>query len=415
MSAGSAADDGAAAAGGGPATGNDAGRAGGSGNTGAQVGEAGFDMGGAGTAGASGSAGTAAVAGVSGSAGASGSASMVGSYAGAGGSGAPPTCGDGQTQSGEECDDGNTTTEACAAGQSGCTVCNATCHSVAGAVSGSAAQPFSMPGAYNATSGGSGTTCVSTSLKSINGHEPTAAGTYPVAVYMTGTYMTYNGADAQAFTQRMAARGFVAATVEYINSSYPSTCAVLEAKASCIFNAASANSAISKLCARTKADCSKGIVVSGFSQGANLATLAKDNDSRARAALVFGDVYKPVIYNLMACLQDSATVFTASQMRAISGEVDGFAGGNSSNVRADLISVTGRSCAASVWDCLQPDGSGWYMVKNAEVVDGNADHCFLLDGGCGTSSLDLSFSTGSAAWSLDTGLAWLAGRVALGN
>jgi hypothetical protein len=270
-----------------------------------------------------------------------------------------------------------------------------------------------MPSAYYATSG-SGTTCVSTSLKSINGHEPAAAGTYPVAVYMTGTYMMYNDLDAQAFTQRMAARGFVAATVEYVNSGYPSTCAVLEARATCIFNPASANSAISKLCARAKADCSKGIVVSGFSQGANLATLAKDNDARARAALVFGDVYKPVIYNLSACLQDSATVFTASQMRAISGEKDGFAGGSATSVRADLITVTGRTCAATAWDCLQPDGSGWYMVKDTEVVDGAADHCFMLGSGCVTSaisSLDMTFSTGSAAWSLDTGLAWLAGRV----
>jgi hypothetical protein len=268
-----------------------------------------------------------------------------------------------------------------------------------------------MTSAYYATSGGSGTTCVSSSLKSLNGHEPTQTGTYPVAVYMTGTFLTYNGVDAQTFTQRMAARGFVAATVEYVNGSYPSTCAVLEAKANCIFNPASVNSAISKLCARAKADCSKGIVVSGFSQGANLATLAKDYDPRARAALVFGDVYKPAIYNLQACLQDGATVFTSSQMRAISGEQDAYAGGSSSTVRADLITVTGRSCGNTAWDCLQSDGSGWYMVKNTDVTDGDADHCFLLDGGCFSSSLDLAFNSGAAAWSYNTGLDWLARQV----
>ena len=42
-------------------------------------------------------------------------------------------CGDGFVQSGESCDEGNTVTEACAYGQTSCTVCDATCASVAGA------------------------------------------------------------------------------------------------------------------------------------------------------------------------------------------------------------------------------------------------------------------------------------------
>ena len=42
-------------------------------------------------------------------------------------------CGDGYQQAGEGCDEGNTVTEACAYGQTSCTVCNATCASVAGA------------------------------------------------------------------------------------------------------------------------------------------------------------------------------------------------------------------------------------------------------------------------------------------
>ena len=50
---------------------------------------------------------------------------------------APPTpiCGDGVVATGEQCDDGNTVTEACAYGQASCTVCGATCQRVAGATS----------------------------------------------------------------------------------------------------------------------------------------------------------------------------------------------------------------------------------------------------------------------------------------
>ncbi len=45
------------------------------------------------------------------------------------------TCGDGVAEEAEECDDGNTTTETCAYGQTSCTVCNASCQSAAGATS----------------------------------------------------------------------------------------------------------------------------------------------------------------------------------------------------------------------------------------------------------------------------------------
>jgi cysteine-rich repeat protein len=44
----------------------------------------------------------------------------------------PSVCGNGETESGETCDDGNTTTEACTYGEESCTVCNSSCQSVAG-------------------------------------------------------------------------------------------------------------------------------------------------------------------------------------------------------------------------------------------------------------------------------------------
>ncbi|MFC1474802.1 SUMF1/EgtB/PvdO family nonheme iron enzyme [bacterium] len=51
--------------------------------------------------------------------------------------GATSYCGDNTTDSsnGEACDDGNTTTETCAYGQTSCSVCNSTCQSTAGATS----------------------------------------------------------------------------------------------------------------------------------------------------------------------------------------------------------------------------------------------------------------------------------------
>ena len=50
-------------------------------------------------------------------------------------SGVTSVCGNGTQETGEACDDSNTTTEICTYGQTSCTVCDATCQSVAGAVS----------------------------------------------------------------------------------------------------------------------------------------------------------------------------------------------------------------------------------------------------------------------------------------
>ena len=265
---------------------------------------------------------------------------------------------------------------------------------------------FTMNDAYNGTSflGGG---CSSFAKQSLIGHEPSATGKYPVAVWLTGTLADYAGEGALAFTRSMASLGFVAASVEYTNTTYPS-CSALTTRASCVFNASSASSAIAKLCARSKADCSKGIVVAGISQGANLASLAKNYDSRARAAYLLSNVVTPSFYDNTSCLKDSATSFSASQVRIVSGESDEYMSGVS-ETRSNLVTATGRSCSGN--SCLSSDGSGWYIVSNSEVSDGKADHCYLLNGGCNATKIDPRYETSTAAWSGWTNVLWLAGRI----
>ena len=45
-----------------------------------------------------------------------------------------PVCGNGELEPGEDCDDGDARTEACAYGLASCTVCDATCRLVPGAL-----------------------------------------------------------------------------------------------------------------------------------------------------------------------------------------------------------------------------------------------------------------------------------------
>jgi cysteine-rich repeat protein len=86
-------------------------------------------------------------------------------------------CGDSAVRSGyETCDDGNTVTEACTYGQASCTVCDSTCHSIAGAISycgdsvRQAAREACDNGASNSINGNCSPTC--TTCDKVPGSEP---------------------------------------------------------------------------------------------------------------------------------------------------------------------------------------------------------------------------------------------------
>jgi hypothetical protein len=240
---------------------------------------------------------------------------------------------------------------------------------------------------------------------SIKGYEPSTTGTFPVFVFVTGTSMGFDGAVDENLIQYMGSQGFVAATVQYDNSTYPATCGIATTKASCIYNTSSSGSAISKLCSRAKADCAgKGIYVSGFSQGANISSMAANYGANMRAAYLIGngDVAGG-LYNLSGCLDKSKLSFSASQLREVDGQSDQYFGGNQSGVQSQLQKVTGVSCTSGSFNCLQADGSGWYIIANSQVSDGTADHCYYYNGANSTCSTWSGFDNG---WDAGTTLPW---------
>lgn len=260
---------------------------------------------------------------------------------------------------------------------------------------------------FTATYKGGSSTCGTT--YNIQGKEPSSTSRYPVFIYMVGTSETYNNASALAAVDAMAARGYVAATVEYASATFGS-CSTLTARSKCIFDSSSASSAVAALCSRAAADCSKGIVVAGFSQGSILAILARNHDARVQAAYGMGAGVQYSTYDLRACVANGNRTLTSDRLRAVNGEGDGFMGSTESSVRGQLQELTGRGCTTT--SCFASNGSGWYIVKNAEVSDGVADHCYMrATGGCTGSqnSLDQKWLNGTYDWSSDTNLQWLTG------
>jgi len=243
----------------------------------------------------------------------------------------------------------------------------------------------------------------------IRGVEPDTAAKFPVFIYAVGTTEAFDNATALAAINGMAARGYVAATVNYANGSF-GNCNTLSGRARAIFDQNGANSAVTRLCARGKADCSKGIVVGGFSQGSVFATLARNFDTRVRAAYGMGTHASYSIFNLNSCMANGNHTLPNNRLRIVDGEADSFGGGNAGANRRDNQTVTGFNCGTAAFSCLQTNGSGWIIVRNTEVQDRSADHCYArASGGCSgnQNSLDQGFATGNAPWQLNANLNFL--------
>lgn len=232
---------------------------------------------------------------------------------------------------------------------------------------------------------------------------------HPVFVYTVGTNETFDNAEARAAVAAMAAKGFVAATVAYDTSTF-GNCALIAQKAACMFRRGSASSAIARLCAR--GDCRKGVVTGGFSQGAILALLARNYDARVAAAWGMGLVNRYGPYDLRNCVNNGKRKLAATRLRIVNGERDVFGGSTAAGVRLASVAIAGKTCGASAYSCLNGNGSGWLMIKNAEVSDRSADHCFYRrskDCNGSQNILDARWKSGRKPWALPASLEWLKG------
>lgn len=258
--------------------------------------------------------------------------------------------------------------------------------------------------------GGSSSTC-GTSY-SISGAEPSGSGKYPVYVHIGGTGESYTSNWANAAVQAAAQMGFVAASIQYDNSTFGS-CSTIGQRAKCIFNPSNVNSAIAKLCSRAKADCSKGMVTGGLSQGSIISVLSHDYNSAIRASMGQGTGTYYSGYDLSSCMTSGKHTQPGSRLRIVNGQMDMFVGGTVASAGASGQRVTGLTCASGSTNCLQSNGSGWYVVQNTQVADGYADHCFMGYGGndllaqCSGALVDPYYQNGTQPWQLHPTLSWL--------
>lgn len=247
--------------------------------------------------------------------------------------------------------------------------------------------------------------------ESIRIFQPRASGRFPVFIYSVGTGALISSAEAEVAAKEMTKRGFISVVLDY-ESGAGFSCDKMQLKAKCAYGENLATSATAKVCALASADCARGIVVAGLSQGANLAILANNHDSHVRAAwlISFGGAAVGNAYT--QCYLDSQTKLPANRLRVINGRE------GQSQPLSNLNASTGTLCLGINQSCFRQNGSGWYLVENNQVEDHHADHCYFVGAADDGSEIGCSVNANradvgwlppaNAPWSLNTNLDWLA-------
>jgi len=235
-------------------------------------------------------------------------------------------------------------------------------------------------------------------------------GPYPVFVWTPGTYEVYTDPLSLLFMSNMAKRGYLAVSVQYANNNaLAQTCNAYTSAAKGIFDATRSTSAVGVACALPGANCAKGVVVSGTSQGGELAILARNYASQVQAAFVLSAGAQNNVGvggNLSSCLGKQNTAIPLNRLTIVNGQADPSFGSQSSTQAA-----SGYSCATGSTQCWDPQGSGagWYIVQNSQVSSGStAGHCYFDIGGC-NDQFDPNWNAPATSnWSLSPNLDWLA-------
>jgi len=260
----------------------------------------------------------------------------------------------------------------------------------------------------------------------ILGEAPQGDGPLPLAVYLLGTFMGWGSSVSVAFHEQMAQRGFYSISIEYENQKYQTTCDSLVSKASNVAGC------INTLCKQEDIDCSLGLALYGWSQGGQVSSLVGNYvDFPVTAWLGFSCTY--INYGKTAeggsrqlaqeqCLGGAHLKVPQHKRRLLIGDHDGQMGGDGSSgsgkaatIIEDSKKILGPLSCKTDYDCIQEDGSGYYVATKAETGLDMVHMWFILV----TVGADQSMSASlqpvfvnppdpSAEWGEKTSFDWLA-------
>jgi hypothetical protein len=235
----------------------------------------------------------------------------------------------------------------------------------------------------------------------------------------------------QTYLDEMVNRSFAAFCVAYPRSTEDQYVeGFFDQKAQWIYSSSNQYGALTGICNLEGVDCSLGVAVHGSEQGGHIASLSKKHDPRVTAILEFGggcsaqlsgtplQTARGLVYDHTqaqtlsgaACYSGGSATATQTEqqlyrtkdiLRVVAGVNDDLF-----SHQSQMIYHTGYNCGDAV-DCLQADGSGYYLVRSPENPTGERDGREFYSN---LNAFTTNFEYGAYAWAMTANLDWLAGK-----
>ena len=224
---------------------------------------------------------------------------------------------------------------------------------------------------------------------SATGYRPVHGGEGPLAVFLHGTRRAHNDAFGVEACRYLAESGFAALSLQYTNEAYPGGCGDFDHRSRQV------GEGLRQICDRQDLglNCALGVAVVGFSLGGQIALKLRNFNANVSAAL---SIAGSILFEGQ-CLMNHDFKLERSKRRIIVGSEDRHYGS-----LIKCVSSSGYDCGSN--NCIQPDGSGFYMFSEDEA--GRAPiHNYYIDPV--TQGMADDFKLSDAPWGFAACVRWL--------
>ena len=213
---------------------------------------------------------------------------------------------------------------------------------------------------------------------------------WPLAVFLHGTRREHNDAFATDAAKLLADSGFAALSLQYTNQAYPGGCEDFDQRTQQVAEG------IRQLCDMTDLgiNCALGVAAVGFSLGGQIALKLRNFNANVSAAL---SIAGSILFEGQ-CLMSHHFTLDRSKRRITVGSADRHYGS-----LLKCVGSSGYDCGGN--NCIQPDGSGFYMVTEEEIGR-TPHHNYYINPA--TQGMEEDFKHSKAPWGFTAGVQWLA-------
>ena len=232
-------------------------------------------------------------------------------------------------------------------------------------------------------------------LLAAHGYRPSGASEadnrgLPLAVFLHGMRRGYDDAFASDVTEHLAVSGFVALSLQYANEVYPGNCQDFDQVSKKVAEG------VRHFCSQKDLgiNCALGVATVGYSLGGQVALKLRNFNENVSAAL---SIAGTILFEGQ-CLMNHHFTLGRAKRRITVGSEDHLYGSV-----LKCVGSSGYDCGSG--QCIQPDGSGFYVVTDDEIGR-TPNHHYHIDPT--TKGMAEDFKLSDAPWGFSACTRWLA-------